>query len=56
MEEPAYAVIDASGRIDPMSVRQHPSTCEIYAYIHDLALKGNFSIVPVRIICELDFI
>jgi hypothetical protein len=51
----AYAVVDANGRIDPRSVHCHASTCEIYAYVHDLALQGDFDIVPVRIIRELDF-
>ena len=54
----AYAVINEAGQIDPLSVRAKITTCETYAYVNDLALRGTYSIVPVKIVhdsrCEVD--
>jgi hypothetical protein len=50
--EPAFAVIDASGLIDPMSVRRHASTCFVYAGMRRLEEQGGFQVVPVRIVVD----
>lgn len=47
--EPAFALVDASGRIDPMSVRRYSTTVEIYAGMRRLENQGGFRIIPVII-------
>lgn len=50
--EAAFAVIDASGRIDPMSVRRDPGICFVYAGALHLEEQGAFQVVPVKIVVD----
>lgn len=47
LPEPAFALVDASGLIDPMSVRRYSTTVEIYAGMRRLENQGGFRIIPV---------
>jgi hypothetical protein len=49
-DEPAFAVVDASGRIDPMSVRRTKSTCEINIFVRKLEDQEGCRVIPVRIV------
>lgn len=48
--EPAFALVDASNLIDPMSVRRAASTVEVYARCRRLEDQGGYRVIPVRIV------